>query len=295
VLAFADGVLIAAASFARYGSTLAFAGRGASDYCAILIAPDLDDHSTKVVVDALLQAALTAAPRARELRLARMHPTSRALPALRDGQLHVTEADDAQAPVMAMDVVADRLAKKSMRRHARKLASLGEVRALTLTDGKLIADRLETLFEMHVARWQGTSSPSLFLRRECRAFYSDVTRGLGPHGALRYTEVHAGDRVVACHFGFSHGGRFVWYKPAFAPEFASYSPGEVLLGHLFERARDEGCEWFDFTIGAESFKLRFATEVIVTRRMHLTDSRSRYWFEQTKRRLRPPARPDRPP
>jgi hypothetical protein len=86
VLAFADGVLIAAASFARYGSTLAFAGRGASDYCAILIAPDLDDHSTKVVVDALLQAALTAAPRARELRLARMHPTSRALPALRESK-----------------------------------------------------------------------------------------------------------------------------------------------------------------------------------------------------------------
>ena len=54
--------------------------------------------------------------------------------------------------------------------------------------------------------------------------------------------------------------RSFWYKPSFDPAFARRSPGEVLLRALIEQAHVEGATYFDFGLGDEAFKARFATE-----------------------------------
>jgi CelD/BcsL family acetyltransferase involved in cellulose biosynthesis len=51
----------------------------------------------------------------------------------------------------------------------------------------------------------------------------------------------------------------MWYKPSFAIELARFSPGEVLLRQLLLRAIEEGLAIFDFGLGEEPFKARFAT------------------------------------
>jgi CelD/BcsL family acetyltransferase involved in cellulose biosynthesis len=76
---------------------------------------------------------------------------------------------------------------------------------------------------------------------------------------LRFTRVDWNDRPIAFHFGFCHAGRFLWYKPSFAIDLARRSPGEVLLRHLLLAAAAEGATAFDFGLGNEAFKHRFAT------------------------------------
>jgi CelD/BcsL family acetyltransferase involved in cellulose biosynthesis len=76
------------------------------------------------------------------------------------------------------------------------------------------------------------------------------------------------------------------YKPSYEPEFAKSSPGQVLLKHLFEVARDEKADEFDFTVGNETYKSRFATKRRDVIDVHLTDSRMR----ALARRLRVRAR-----
>jgi CelD/BcsL family acetyltransferase involved in cellulose biosynthesis len=52
-----------------------------------------------------------------------------------------------------------------------------------------------------------------------------------------------------------------WYKPSFDPAYSRHSPGLVLLHYLVKDAVERGLDEFDFTVGAESFKLRFANEI----------------------------------
>ena len=53
----------------------------------------------------------------------------------------------------------------------------------------------------------------------------------------------------------------MWYKPSFAIDLARRSPGEVLLRQLILAAIEEGAKTFDFGLGDEAFKNRFATHV----------------------------------
>ena len=78
-------------------------------------------------------------------------------------------------------------------------------------------------------------------------------------GWLRLTMVLLDDQPIACHLGMALDGVHHWYKPAFDVRFARYSPGEVLLRNLILAAREDGAQTFDFGLGAEPFKLRFAT------------------------------------
>jgi CelD/BcsL family acetyltransferase involved in cellulose biosynthesis len=47
--------------------------------------------------------------------------------------------------------------------------------------------------------------------------------------------------------------------PAFDPEWASYSPGKVLLAQLIEDAKAKGCARFDLLSGREPYKLLWQT------------------------------------
>ncbi len=50
----------------------------------------------------------------------------------------------------------------------------------------------------------------------------------------------------------------IWYKPTFDISYAKRSPGEVLLKILLEYALEHDVAKFDFTIGDEDYKYRFA-------------------------------------
>ena len=66
-------------------------------------------------------------------------------------------------------------------------------------------------------------------------------------------------RPIAFHFGFSFAGNYLWYKPSFEIALARKSPGEVLLRQLLLAAVQENAYVFDFGLGDEAFKHRFAS------------------------------------
>ena len=182
--------------------------------------------------------------------------------AARNLDLDIFDEGDLAVPAIAgpdmpalLTAAADRT---SLRRHERALARLGRLEVEHLRDGRAIAPLLHAFFEQHVARWAATDSPSLFLDARNRAFYRALVAT--DAACLRFTRVLLDGRAVAMHLGFHHEGTFLWYKPSFDIALARHSPGEVLLRHLFLFARDEGAERFDFGIGDEAFKGRFATE-----------------------------------
>lgn len=270
------GRLVAAAAFCSRDGVLEFAGRGPSDYADVVVAGGLEPARERDLVAALLVAARQSVPGFRFARLARLQLGESPTPAVAFDparRFFATEEKRVLAPTMDMSAVEDRLQKKSLRRHEKSLEKMGALTCETFRDAGRILPQLDEFFDQHVRRWEKTPFPSLFLEADQRAFYRRFTERLEASGALRFTAIRLDGKLVAGHYGFHHAGRFTWYKPTFEPGLSKVSAGEVLLKRLLELARDEGAAEFDFTIGDESFKLRFATRSREVADIHLTDSR----------------------
>jgi len=72
--------------------------------------------------------------------------------------------------------------------------------------------------------------------------------------------LRCGEQIVAAHFGLKcRGVLHVWF-PAYDKRFASYSPGRILLKHMFAAAPEEGVDVFDRGEGDSQAKRDFANE-----------------------------------
>jgi CelD/BcsL family acetyltransferase involved in cellulose biosynthesis len=151
--------------------------------------------------------------------------------------------------------------KESIRRHDRKLERLGVVRLRDLQTPAEIHEHLPVFVRQHIARRAMAGDRSLLLAPEAVAFYRALAEELDPRRDLRFSVLETGGTPLAYHLGFETAGKFIWYKPTFDIDRWDWSPGEVLLGRLLRDAGDRALAEFDFTLGDEAFKYRFANEV----------------------------------
>jgi CelD/BcsL family acetyltransferase involved in cellulose biosynthesis len=149
--------------------------------------------------------------------------------------------------------------KKSLLRHEAYFNRNGGVVVEHLTESGDILPCLEAFFSQHVQRWAATPYPSLFNEPGQRLFYRKLADSASESRWVRFTRVLWRGRVISGHFGFNYQGSFLWYKPSFDVELSRNSPGEVLLRRLILRAQEEQARIFDFGLGDEFFKKRFAT------------------------------------
>ena len=151
--------------------------------------------------------------------------------------------------------------KKSLVRHENFFRREGKFEVLHLRDSEAVQPYLEEFFEQHCCRRAATPHPSLFCDPASRAHYRRLTSVAAAQGWLRFTRVLWNGQAIAYHFGLSYQGRYLWGIPSFAIDLARHSPGEALLRQVLLAAIEEGASTFDFGIGDEAYKYRFATQV----------------------------------
>jgi CelD/BcsL family acetyltransferase involved in cellulose biosynthesis len=149
--------------------------------------------------------------------------------------------------------------KKSLLRHENYFRRTGLLQVHHMSTAADIRPQLEEFFAQHIARRGVTASPSLFLELRQRDYYHDVVTTIGPKGWLRFTRIDWNGRAIAFHFGLSYRGRYLFGIPSFDIALSQHSPGEVLLRQLLLAAIEEKANSFDFGIGDEAYKYRFAT------------------------------------
>jgi CelD/BcsL family acetyltransferase involved in cellulose biosynthesis len=265
ILAERDGRAVTFAPLFADGGMVFFTGSGGSDYLDFL--GDTGDHEA---LAAILRTARDCVDGFLGFRFYHVPDDSPAGAHLAAAAsvLGLNFYDEGELPAPALDLT-DRMAaeaaarKTSLLRHERALQRDGTLVIDHQRKGSAILPYLDEFFEQHRTRWEATPYPSLFLDPAQRTFYRKLCEG----GAtwLRFTRVIWNGRTVACHFGFCLRGRFLWYKPSFAIDLARYSPGEVLLRSLLLAAMEEGAPTFDFGLGDEAFKKRFATHTRLVR------------------------------
>ncbi len=174
--------------------------------------------------------------------------------------------------------------RKSLKRHYNWFEKNGALEIKFSTGAQDISNDLSEFFNQHQDRWADTPSPSIFRDPLSRKFFQVLTNKMEGTPWLHFTKVTHNKQPIAFHFGFIYKDTFIWYKPSFDPSLAKKSPGEVLLKSLFEFCLAKKLATFDFTIGNESFKYRFADSV--NRIIHLQIFKSRTNFLLAKGLLR---------
>ena len=254
----------------------------ASDYCDFITDPDVPG-----VLHALLEEMNPGKNDFHRIDLSHFpgHSPNKAaiLEYFASQDARITVEFQADAPVRILgDSQADRKAanKSSLKRHTRYFEKSGDLRFHQCGSEQEILGYLDTFFEQHKARRARTDSPSQFLDPAQRFFYRELVTEAFRCGWLRFDVVLFNGAPLAFHFGFEYRGRFIWYKPAFDIQYASRSPGEVLLKFLLDDAIGKGLEEFDFTVGSEPFKYRFSNRTRSNDRIIVFASAADYWIHR---------------
>lgn len=252
------GKTVGLAAFALSSeSVLRFVGHDYSDFADIVCAPERND------VRKAMFAELGRFPlHWRRIEFKYLPAESPSVTVLSEVFTNILTVNSTPCPVLKIaghmehfDAVRR---KKSLKRHHNFFRKQDGYFAHTTSDSREISNFLPDFFDQHIRRWEDTDSPSLFCDERSRLFYRSLLDTAKGDTWLRFTRIGIGEKVVAYHFGMSFQGMFVWYKPTFDPEWARKSPGEALLKELLELAAAERCVEFNFTVGDEAFKSRFA-------------------------------------
>jgi len=172
--------------------------------------------------------------------------------------------------------------RKSLKRHLNYFKRSQQLTIRHLQEPDAVLSMLEPFFQQHIGRRAGTEAESLFHDPLNRGFYRELVAALHGTDWLRFSVVEWEGRPIAFHFGFCYAGRFVWYKPSFDISLVKHSPGEVLLKLLFEYAIAQKLSEFDFTVGGEGFKHRFANLIRTNHRIRVFRSPLRYWWAKAR-------------
>ena len=99
-------------------------------------------------------------------------------------------------------------------------------------------------------RWDRLSEPWVVSLLD--ELFTDPTEGCV--GVL--SELHAGDRIAALHFGLRTETTMSYWFPAYDHEASLYSPGLVLLLRIIESAPATGLRRIELGVGDEEYKRR---------------------------------------
>jgi CelD/BcsL family acetyltransferase involved in cellulose biosynthesis len=172
------------------------------------------------------------------------------------------ETADAQSacPVLAFPATAQDLGEVIPARKLRKLRMArhrAERRGATVV--RRIADAeaavfLQTLCDLHDARWKSRGEDGLLGDERVRRFQEEALPGLTRAGFVRLYGMEIDGRVVGAYYGFLHRACAYAYLGGFDPDFAYESPGTVLMGYAIGEALREGAREFHFLRGREPYK-----------------------------------------
>jgi CelD/BcsL family acetyltransferase involved in cellulose biosynthesis len=147
--------------------------------------------------------------------------------------------------------------RQQVRRFARRAARQAEVRIRRTERADDLDADMGTFFELHDKRF-GERGGSTLSAERARNFHLDFARGALEQKWLRLWFLELDGRPAAAWYGWRLGGRYSYYNSGFDPEFSALSPGLVLISAVIESAFEEGAGEFDFLLGEESYKYRFA-------------------------------------
>jgi len=161
--------------------------------------------------------------------------------------------------------------KKTTKRRRNQLERLGNLEFVSALPQEELPEARERFIKLHRERRLAAGDESFLEDENGQRFLEAILQGPTQHSAKLSTLRLDGQDIALC-LGLESDGRYSYYAPTFAAEWSKYAAGDVLLSFMLEDAIDRGVEVFDFGLGDEAYKARFASETRQVFNVHLFGS-----------------------
>src|SRR5581483_8606280 len=135
-----------------------------------------------------------------------------------------------------------------------------------------LSTMMQSLFDLHAARWQRRGMPGMLADDVIQAFHRDVAAAMLDAGALRMYSMSLDGRPIAVFYGFADASTVYYYLSGYDPELEKLSPGTLIVAHAIESAIRDGAATFDFLRGAEDYKYTWGATDRMNKRRQLIRS-----------------------
>jgi CelD/BcsL family acetyltransferase involved in cellulose biosynthesis len=180
--------------------------------------------------------------------------------------------------------LAGMLASKKYRKRINGFGKNGQLDYKCIMDTDEIKHWLPVLMDLHIDQWHEKGEQSLFTDEKNQNFYYFLLDEMDKYNTSILDLLFLDGDPIAAHFGFIWSSRLYYYKPCYALKYSSYSPGKLLLLHIFRNAAIKQLTEIDFLAGREDYKDHYATNVRPTGSITIYRSRL-YWLKSQLRKL----------
>lgn len=147
--------------------------------------------------------------------------------------------------------------RETMGRKRRKFESQSGALLKVITAPESLDANFDILARLHRKRWEGRADRHAFSTKAYEGFHRDLMHALLPQDKLRLLALDIDGVTFAMLYGLKYRGAFCFFQSGFDPEYAAFSPGDVLLAYSVEQAIKEGCRVFDMQKGDHDYKRHF--------------------------------------
>ena len=144
---------------------------------------------------------------------------------------------------------------KALNKDLRRLERHGGLTLIEADTPALVEKLFGALVEMRLSRFRELGRFDLLANDKVAGFYREAAlRGLAD-GSVRVFGLRAGDDMVAVQYATIHKSTFhalmISIDQSVVP---NVSPGLCIMGQLMSWARGEGLDYFDLSVGSQSYK-----------------------------------------
>ena len=145
-----------------------------------------------------------------------------------------------------------------IRRRMRDLEKAG-ARVDIYPEGPALAERLDTLARLHIARWSKDHLPGTLGRPGFAAFLRQICTTAPTGARCRLYEISHEGTPVASLLSFYYGHSALYYQAGWDPDspLTACSPGVVAMAYSIRDAIANGMRYYEFLRGDEAYKSRW--------------------------------------
>jgi CelD/BcsL family acetyltransferase involved in cellulose biosynthesis len=155
---------------------------------------------------------------------------------------------------------ASRSGKDNMGQARRRTAKAGkELGTVRFVADSTDAGALSKVIELKRAQYEATGARDYFAEPDRIRLLEGLLRTRDADFGGVLSTLHAGEHLLAAHFGLRSGAVLHWWFPVYDPAFARLSPGWILLRELVAAAPELGITRIDLGRGDDEYKRRAKT------------------------------------
>lgn len=150
--------------------------------------------------------------------------------------------------------------RSNLRNRLKRLNRLGQVELEEISSSAELDGALDDSFRLEAAAWKGKAGTAISCHPELRRFYASLAKRAAQHGWLRLHFLTVNGQRIASGYSLCHKNKLYLLKPGYDPQYAPYSPFNLLCYRVLRDAFDQALAEYDFLGNVAEWKMEWAKE-----------------------------------